>query len=91
MFYSGGDPLFQIEGFTELAKRIKRETSKTIWCYTGFTLEYVLKSKELSQILPFIDVLVDGRYIEALRDTDLQFRGSSNQRIIDVSKTLITI
>lgn len=86
--FSGGDPLFQIDGFTELAKRIKKETNKTIWCYTGFTFEYVLNSKELSQILPFIDVLVDGRYIEALRDTDLQFRGSRNQRIIDIQKSL---
>ncbi|MDR1089793.1 MAG: anaerobic ribonucleoside-triphosphate reductase activating protein [Prevotella sp.] len=86
--FSGGDPLMQVDGFTELAKRIKKETSKNIWCYTGFTYEQILKSYKLSQILPLIDVLVDGRYIDALRNTDLQFRGSSNQRIIDVQKTL---
>lgn len=86
--FSGGDPLFQVEGFTELAKRIKEETYKTIWCYTGFTFEYMLKTKGLSKILPFIDVLVDGRYIEALRDTDLQFRGSRNQQIIDIQRSL---
>ncbi|MBK5722321.1 anaerobic ribonucleoside-triphosphate reductase activating protein [Dysgonomonas sp. Marseille-P4677] len=86
--FSGGDPLFQVNGFTELARQIKAETNKNIWCYTGFTYEQILRFKQLSQILPFIDVLVDGRYVEALRDTDLQFRGSSNQRIIDVKKSL---
>lgn len=82
--FSGGDPLMQVEGFTKLAQRIKKETNKNIWCYTGFLYENILKSNKLSQILPYIDVLVDGRYIEALRDEDLQFRGSSNQRIIQV-------
>lgn len=86
--FSGGDPLMQIEGFTELARLIKVETGKNIWCYTGFLYESILQSKKLSSILPFIDVLVDGKYIAALRDEDLQFRGSSNQRIIDVQKSL---
>lgn len=82
--FTGGDPLFQVEGFTELAQRIKAETNKNIWCYTGFLYEDILKSDRLSQILPFIDVLVDGKYIEALRSEELRFRGSSNQRIINV-------
>lgn len=86
--FSGGDPLLQVEGFTELARLIKNNTSKSIWCYTGYTYEQIRQSSRLSQILLFIDVLVDGKYIEALRDTDLQFRGSNNQRIIDVKKTL---
>lgn len=86
--FSGGDPFMQVEGFTELAYRIKSETNKNIWCYTGFLFENVLRSDKLSRILPYIDVLVDGRYIAALRDEDLQFRGSSNQRIIDVQKSL---
>ncbi|MFV0345721.1 MAG: anaerobic ribonucleoside-triphosphate reductase activating protein [Bacteroidales bacterium] len=86
--FSGGDPLMQIEGFTELAKRIKKETSKNIWCYTGYIFEHVVHSKRLSKILPYIDVLVDGRYMEALHDSDLQFRGSSNQRIVDVQRSL---
>lgn len=86
--FSGGDPFFQIDGFTQLAKRIKTETTKNIWCYTGYTFEQIVKSERLSQILPFIDVLVDGRYVEALRDADLQFRGSCNQRIIDVQQSL---
>lgn len=88
--FSGGDPLMQIEGFTQLAQRIKTETSKNIWCYTGFTYEQILRSAKLAQILPFIDILVDGRYVATLRDLDLQFRGSSNQRIIDVKESLRT-
>lgn len=86
--FSGGDPLMQVEGFTELARQIKASTEKNIWCYTGFLYENVLKSDRLNLILPFIDVLVDGRYIAALRDEDLLFRGSSNQRIVDVQKSL---
>ena len=87
--FTGGDPLMQVEGFTKLAIRIKQECRKSIWCYTGYSYEQILRSQRLSQILPFIDVLVDGRYIASLRNEDLQFRGSSNQRIIDINKSLI--
>jgi anaerobic ribonucleoside-triphosphate reductase activating protein len=87
--FTGGDPLVQLEGFADLAWRIKKETGKTIWCYTGFLYEQIVKSSRLSQILPFIDVLVDGRYIKSFRNEDLQFKGSHNQRIIDVRKSLL--
>jgi anaerobic ribonucleoside-triphosphate reductase activating protein len=86
--FSGGDPLMQVEGFTVLARRIKEESGKNIWCYTGFLYEQVVRSSRLSRILPFIDVLVDGRYMAAFHDDDLPFRGSRNQRIIDVRKSL---
>lgn len=86
--FSGGDPLMQIDGFTELARQIKDTTKKSIWCYTGFRYEQIVQSKRLSSILPFLDVLIDGRYVKNLRNEDLQFRGSSNQRIIDVQKSL---
>lgn len=86
--FSGGDPLFQVEGFVELARRIKAETGKNIWCYTGFTFEQVFRSSRLSQILPHIDVLVDGRFEENLKNEELLFRGSSNQRLIDVQASL---
>jgi anaerobic ribonucleoside-triphosphate reductase activating protein len=80
--FSGGDPFYQVEAFTELARRIKEETTKTIWCWTGFTLEEIQASARLSQLLPYLDVLVDGPFILEQRDTDLLFRGSANQRII---------
>lgn len=83
--FSGGDPFYQVEGFTELARRIKAETNRTIWCWTGFLYEEILENERLSQMLPYIDVLVDGPYVEALRDTGLLFRGSSNQRIIHLT------
>ena len=87
--FTGGDPFMQADGFTELARKIKGETAKNIWCYTGFTFEQIFGSSKLSQVLPFIDVLVDGKYIDSLRNTDLQFRGSSNQRIIDIQRSLV--
>jgi anaerobic ribonucleoside-triphosphate reductase activating protein len=80
--FSGGDPLYQCDGVTELARRIKEETNKTIWCYTGFTYEEILDNAWLSQILPYIDVLVDGPFIEELKTTEIPFVGSSNQRKI---------
>ena len=82
--FSGGDPLYQVEAFTELARRIKEETGKTIWCYTGFTYEEVLADERLSQILPYLDVLVEGPFVMELRTEELPFRGSSNQRIIQL-------
>ena len=84
--FTGGDPMFQAKGFTRLAKRIKEETGKNIWCYTGFLFENLKGSQR--DLLKYIDVLVDGPYIERLRDTDLLFRGSSNQRLIDVKASL---
>ncbi len=86
--FSGGDPLLQSEAFTGLARRIKSRSRKTIWCYTGFRYEEILRTPRLSAILPYIDVLVDGRFEQSLRDPDLLFRGSSNQRLIDVKTSL---
>lgn len=80
--FSGGDPMFQVEAFTELARMVKNKTNKTIWCYSGYTYEEIKKSPKMSVILPYIDVLVDGRFILEKRNTDLKFRGSENQRII---------
>lgn len=80
---TGGDPLYHPENISFLAKRIK-DLGHTIWLYTGFTIEEIKASPRLSLPLPYLDVIVDGRYIASLRDTDLQFRGSSNQRIISL-------
>ncbi|MDE5568198.1 MAG: anaerobic ribonucleoside-triphosphate reductase activating protein [Muribaculaceae bacterium] len=79
--FSGGDPLYQLEPLTALARAVKA-SGKTIWCYTGFIYEDLLAAPRYAEILSLIDVLVDGPFILALRDTDLLFRGSSNQRII---------
>lgn len=80
--FSGGDPFYQVDAFTALAKRIKEETDKTIWCWTGFTLEEVQADPHMAQLLKYLDVLVDGPFILEQRDTQLLFRGSPNQRII---------
>lgn len=86
--FSGGDPMFQPEGFTALAKAIKERSSKNIWCYTGYLFESLLENPSCVALLQQVDVLVDGRFIEALKSDKLRFRGSSNQRIIDVAKSL---
>ena len=86
--FSGGDPMFQPEAFAELARRIHTETEKDIWCYTGYTFERIVKDKRKMELLRNVDVLVDGPFVMALRDERLLFRGSSNQRIIDVGKSL---
>lgn len=87
--FSGGDPMYQAAGFAELAREIHRRTNKDIWCYTGFTFETLI-TPDQRELLSELDVLVDGPFVEALRDPDLLFRGSSNQRIIDVQASLYT-
>lgn len=84
--FSGGDPLYQPKELLEVLKRIRPE--KNVWVYTGYTFEVIQANPELSILLPHIDVLVDGQYVEQLRSEKLQFRGSSNQRIIDVQRSL---
>lgn len=86
--FSGGDPMYQAEGFTELARAIRQRTNKTIWCYTGFTYEALVRNPKQRALLEQIDVLVDGPFVKSLRDDDLLFRGSSNQRLIDVPASL---
>ena len=85
--FSGGDPMYQAAAFAELARVIHQRTNKDIWCFTGFTYESLI-TPEQRELLEQIDVLVDGPYIEKLRDPDLLFRGSSNQRLIDVPQSL---
>lgn len=83
---SGGDPLHKINRGTILTicKLVKETfTDKSIWLYTGYCYEDVKNLESMK----YIDVLVDGPYIEKLRDTSLKWRGSSNQRVIDVNKT----
>ena len=88
--FSGGDPFYQAEGFAKLAARIKSETAKTIWCYTGFTIEELMQENDphRMELLRNIDVLVDGPFIQAQRSEELRFRGSANQRILEVKDFL---
>lgn len=81
--FTGGDPFYQVGEFAELAKLIKERTTKNIWCYTGFIYEEIVGNEKLSVLLPYLDALVDGPYIESQRDLSLRFRGSKNQRIIE--------
>lgn len=89
--FSGGDPMYQPEACTELAKYCK-EKGYNIWVYTGFTYEQLIKMAKTKPIylefLKTIDVLVDGRFMIKERDLSLLFRGSRNQRLIDVPRTL---
>lgn len=84
--FTGGDPLAQVDILVELASKIK-SIGKSIWCYTGYLYEDVAADSSLSRILPYIDVLVDGRFHIDERDVKLLFKGSRNQRLIDVRKS----
>ncbi len=85
--FSGGDPLMQpVDEMVELARLLKAD-GRTIWCYTGYSYEYVSSRPEYEELLACIDVLVDGPFVESLRDISLRFRGSSNQRLVDVARS----
>ena len=87
--FTGGDPMYQPEGFAELASaRRQRTPQKDIWCYTGFTFEQLITNPRQRALLEQIDVLVDGPFLREQRDETLLFRGSRNQRIIDVQASL---
>ena len=86
--FTGGDPMYQAKEFAQLARRIKSETDKNIWCYTGYTYEHIKNNAEMMELFENLDVLVDGPFVASLKDENLIFRGSSNQRLIDVKKTL---
>ena len=93
----GGEP-FEPENqsaLVELLKQFKQQLpSKKVWCYTGFSFEnsllpkYLNNEEHVKELLELIDVLVDGKFVEELKNSALLFRGSSNQNIIDVSKSL---
>jgi anaerobic ribonucleoside-triphosphate reductase activating protein len=87
--FSGGDPLFSQnrDGVLELCKKIKEtHPSKNIWVYTGFTLEYL--EREFPEILKYVDVLVDGPFVQSLADIKYHWAGSTNQRVIKLGGRL---
>ena len=84
---SGGEPFCQPEPCTVLAKAA-HEANLNVWAYSGFTFEQLQTKPEVQELLREVDVLVDGRFELSLRTLDLRFRGSKNQRLIDVKKSL---
>lgn len=85
----GGEPMQQnSDTILHLVKRIKNETNVDIWCWTGLLFEDLIKQKDKLEILKCIDVLIDGKFVLSKRDSKLKYRGSSNQRVIDVQKSL---
>lgn len=85
--FSGGDPFFQVEACLDIAKYAKSK-NLNIWCYTGFMFEDLIKNNHNIEFLNYVDVLVDGKFELENKSYDCQFRGSTNQRIINVSKSL---
>lgn len=88
---SGGDPLFQIDAVTEISKYAK-SIGLNVWCYTGFTYEKIMEMSKTNpkylEFLKYIDVLVDGKFEIEKKSLDCLFRGSTNQRLIDMKETL---
>lgn len=89
--FSGGDPLEQADKFAYMAKSFKNN-NLNIWCYTGYTYEYIIEHKhyksDWNELINNIDVLVDGKFEQEKMQEGLKFRGSTNQRIIDVKESL---
>lgn len=84
----GGEPFDNLEGLKEFITKVRANSEKDIWIYSGYTFEELLEKDGAMDVLKNIDVLVDGRFVEDLKDLKLKFRGSSNQRIIDMKRTL---
>jgi len=81
--FSGGDPLYTvtIDGLLELVKEIRAKyPEKTVWLYTGYLWEEICSL----ELMHYVDVVVDGKFVEELKDNNLPWRGSSNQKVIDV-------
>lgn len=85
--FSGGDPIYQYRSLTKLAKELN-ERGYTIWCYTGFLFEELRGNPAMTPLLEQLEAVVDGPFIEARKDSSLLFRGSANQRIIDVAASI---
>ena len=87
--FSGGEPFLQAAALYELGKRFK-ERGMSLWCYSGWTWEELqARGEEVQKLLSITDVLVDGNFIEERRTLSLQFRGSDNQRLVDVQASII--
>ncbi len=83
----GGEPMQNLD-LIEVLKSVKASVNKPIWIYSGYTYEEILENEKRTELLKLCDVLVDGRFVEELKDLKLRFRGSSNQRIIDIKQSM---
>lgn len=83
----GGEPMQNLE-LIDILSKIKKKVDKSIWIYSGYTYEEIIKDPKKKELLMMCDVLVDGLFINELKDLKLEFRGSSNQKIIDIEKSL---
>lgn len=88
--FSGGEPFENSDTLCKLAKKIKDNSDMNIWCYTGYRYEELINSEksEWKELLKSIDVLIDGKFLNELKDESLRYRGSKNQRIINVQKSI---
>ena len=86
----GGEPFQNEVDLLKVIRDIKKEVQKEIWIFSGYTYEEILRDEDKKNLLKECDVLVDGKFVETLKDLSLRFRGSSNQRIIDIKKSLAT-
>ena len=86
----GGEPMQQLMDDTllKLLKRIKLEVNKPIWLWSGYTFEEIVNNPKRAEILREVDVLIDGKFEADKRDLMLKYKGSSNQRVIDVKKSI---
>ena len=83
---SGGEPLSQWSALLRLLKLIHEQTDKRVWLYTGYTVD--LNQNFYKVLARYVDVIVDGKFVEELKDPDLLFRGSSNQRLVDIKASV---
>lgn len=86
----GGEPMQNAKELLEIVREIKKHSKKDIWLWSGYRYEHILVDEDRLALLKEVDVLVDGRFVDHLKDLTLRFRGSSNQRIIDVKKSLVS-
>ena len=86
----GGEPLSQSDELYFLLSRLKKEVKKPIWLWTGYQYEYIVNCMGFAHDIlneNLVDILIDGKFVEELKDLNLKYRGSSNQRVVDVKET----
>lgn len=86
---SGGDPMYSAAELTPFVERVKKELPNiSVWIYSGFTYEAIVADADMFALLKLCDVLIDGRFILEQRDITLAYKGSTNQRLIDVQRSI---